>query len=67
MLPAVALPTRWRPSFPGPARDTGSRKARVRLGAGQYTVKNLKVRLARLRKDPWANIARMKQKLPKLT
>ena len=36
MLPDVALPPRWRPSFPGPARDAGSRKARVRLGAGQY-------------------------------
>ncbi|MBI5912537.1 MAG: DNA ligase D [Betaproteobacteria bacterium] len=33
--------------------------------ADQYTVKNLVQRLARLRKDPWANIGRMKQSLPK--
>jgi len=51
---AVSTPVQWS--------ELGSLKS-----AGQYTVKNLKVRLARLRKDPWANIARMKQKLPKLT
>jgi bifunctional non-homologous end joining protein LigD len=33
--------------------------------AGQYTVKNLPQRLARLRKDPWAAIGRIKQTLPK--
>jgi bifunctional non-homologous end joining protein LigD len=32
--------------------------------ADQFTVKNLAQRLARLRKDPWAGIGRMKQKLP---
>jgi bifunctional non-homologous end joining protein LigD len=35
-------------------------------GANQYTVLNLPARLARLRKDPWANIGRFKQVLPKL-
>jgi bifunctional non-homologous end joining protein LigD len=49
----VSTPVQWF--------ELGSLKS-----AGQYTVKNLKARLARLRKDPWANIARMKQKLPKL-
>lgn len=34
--------------------------------AGQYTVKNLPQRLSRLRKDPWAGIGRIKQKLPAL-
>jgi bifunctional non-homologous end joining protein LigD len=51
---AVSTPVQWS--------ELGSLK-----NAGQYTVKNLKVRLARLHKDPWANIARLKQKLPKLT
>lgn len=32
--------------------------------ASQYTVANLPARLKRLRKDPWANIGRYKQKLP---
>lgn len=32
--------------------------------ADQFTVKNLPQRLARLRKDPWAGIGRVKQKLP---
>ena len=34
--------------------------------AGQYTVLNLPARLARLRKDPWANIGRLRQALPNL-
>jgi bifunctional non-homologous end joining protein LigD len=50
---AVSTPVDWS--------ELGSLKS-----ADQYTVKNLRPRLARLRKDPWANIARMKQKLPKL-
>lgn len=33
--------------------------------ASQYTVKNLMQRLSRQRKDPWAGIGRVKQKLPK--
>ena len=35
-------------------------------GANQYTVQNLMQRLSRLRKDPWANIGRLRQALPKL-
>ncbi len=34
--------------------------------ANRYTVTNLAQRLARLRKDPWAGIGRLKQKLPTL-
>jgi bifunctional non-homologous end joining protein LigD len=33
--------------------------------ASQYTVQNLIQRMSRLRKDPWANIGREKQQLPK--
>ncbi len=33
--------------------------------AGRYTVLNLAQRLSRLRKDPWADIAKTKQPLPK--
>jgi len=33
--------------------------------ASQYTVQNLVQRMSRLRKDPWANIGREKQQLPK--
>ena len=50
---AVSTPVEWS--------ELGSLKS-----AGQYTVKNLKVRLARLRKDPWGDIGRLKQVLPKL-
>jgi bifunctional non-homologous end joining protein LigD len=34
-------------------------------GANQYTVLNISQRLSRLRKDPWADMARLKQPLPK--
>lgn len=34
--------------------------------ASQYTVNNIAQRLSRLRKDPWAGIARVKQALPKI-
>jgi bifunctional non-homologous end joining protein LigD len=33
-------------------------------GGGEFTVLNLQKRLARLKRDPWADIGRMKQKLP---
>ena len=33
--------------------------------ANQYTVQNLLQRMSRLRKDPWVNIGRTKQQLPK--
>ena len=34
--------------------------------ASQYTVRNLMQRLGRLKKDPWAGIGRIKQRLPKI-
>ena len=37
---------------------------RVRSGA-QFTIRNIEARLARLREDPWAAIARVRQKLPR--
>jgi bifunctional non-homologous end joining protein LigD len=49
---AVSVPIDWS--------ELGALKS-----ADQYTVKNLSTRLARLRKDPWAGIGRVKQKLPK--
>ncbi len=56
--------TRARPgapvSVPIDWSELGSLKA-----ANQYTVKNLAQRLARVRSDPWAAIARVKQSLPK--
>ena len=48
----VSVPVDWS--------ELGSLKS-----ADQYTVKNLIPRLARLRTDPWANIGRTQQKLPK--
>jgi bifunctional non-homologous end joining protein LigD len=33
-------------------------------GGGEFTVLNLQKRLARLKRDPWADIGRVKQKLP---
>jgi bifunctional non-homologous end joining protein LigD len=49
----VSVPIDWS--------ELGSLKS-----ANQYTVQNLIQRLARLRKDPWAAIGRIKQTLPKL-
>ena len=48
----VAVPVDWS--------ELGSLK-----GANQYTVQNVMQRLSRLRKDPWAGMARVKQALPK--
>ena len=47
----VSTPIEWT--------ELGTLKA-----ADQYTVLNLPARLARLRKDPWATIGRLRQKLP---
>jgi bifunctional non-homologous end joining protein LigD len=56
--------TRARPGAPVSTpldwSELGSLKS-----ANQYTVRNLAQRLARLRKDPWANIGRLRQTLPK--
>jgi len=58
--------TRARPGAPVSTpidwSELGSLKS-----ADQYTVKNLRQRLARLRKDPWATIGSVKQALPKLS
>ncbi len=48
---AVSVPVDWS--------ELGKLKS-----ADQFTVKNLPQRLARQRKDPWAGIGRIKQKLP---
>jgi bifunctional non-homologous end joining protein LigD len=49
----VSVPVEWS--------ELGALKS-----AGQYTVLNLPARLGRLRKEPWTNIGRLKQALPKL-
>lgn len=49
---AVSVPIEWS--------ELGNLKS-----ADQYTVLNLAARLKRMRKDPWAGIGRIKQKLPK--
>jgi bifunctional non-homologous end joining protein LigD len=58
--------TRARPgapvSVPIDWSELGSLKS-----SSQFTVLNLSARLKRLRKDPWADIARTKQALPKFT
>ncbi len=48
----VSVPIEWP--------ELGTLKA-----ANQFTVQNLPQRLSRLRNDPWANIGRIKQSLPK--
>lgn len=48
---AVSAPITWT--------ELGSLKS-----ADQYTVINIRARLKRLRKDPWAGIGRVRQKLP---
>lgn len=48
---AVSTPIAWS--------ELGSLKS-----AGQYTVKNIRARLKKLRQDPWSGIGRVRQKLP---
>jgi bifunctional non-homologous end joining protein LigD len=55
--------TRARPGAPVSAPIDWSEVGALK-SASQYTVGNLAARLKRLRKDPWANIGRYKQKLP---
>ncbi len=57
--------TRARPGAPVSAPIDWSELDALK-GANQYTVQNLMQRLSRLRKDPWANIGRLRQALPKL-
>jgi bifunctional non-homologous end joining protein LigD len=56
--------TRARPGAPVSTPIDWSELGSLKT-ANQYTVKNLGQRLARLRKDPWAGIGRLKQTLPK--
>jgi bifunctional non-homologous end joining protein LigD len=58
--------TRARPGAPVSTPIEWSELGTLK-GANQYTVLNLPARLARLRKDPWAAIGRLRQKLPTLT
>jgi len=57
--------TRARPGAPVSVPVEWSELAGLK-SAGQYTVLNLPARLGRLRKDPWANVGRLRQALPKL-
>jgi bifunctional non-homologous end joining protein LigD len=56
--------TRARPGAPVSVPIDWS-ELRTLKGANQYTVKTLMARLKR-KKDPWADIGRMKQRLPKM-
>ena len=56
--------TRARPGAPVSVPIDWSELGALK-SANQYTVLNLPTRLARLRKDPWADIGRLKQALPK--
>ncbi len=55
--------TRARPGAPVSTPIDWSELGTLK-GASQYTVLNLVARLKRRRKDPWAGIGRIKQKLP---
>jgi bifunctional non-homologous end joining protein LigD len=57
--------TRARPGAPVSVPVDWSELSSLK-SASQYTVKNVMQRLSRMRKDPWANIGRMKQTLPKI-
>jgi bifunctional non-homologous end joining protein LigD len=57
--------TRARPGAPISAPLSWEELGTV-ASADRYTVLNLPQRLARLRKDPWTGIGRLKQALPKL-
>lgn len=56
--------TRARPGAPVSTPVDWSELGKLK-GANDYTVLNLPARLKRLRKDPWAAIGRLKQRLPK--
>ncbi len=60
----AAYSTRARPGTAVSAPITWDELGALR-GASQYTVLNLGQRLKRLRKDPWAEIGKIKQSLPK--
>ena len=57
--------SRARPGAPVSAPIAWSELGALK-GSNQYTVLNMPARLKRLRKDPWADIARHRPALPKL-
>ena len=60
-----AFSTRARPGAPVSATVTWDELGRVK-GANQYTVLNIAKRLGSLKRDPWADIGKVKQALPDL-
>jgi bifunctional non-homologous end joining protein LigD len=58
-----AYSTRARPGAPVSVPVTWEELSSL-PSANRYTVLNINQRLARLRKDPWADIGRVKQQLP---
>ena len=61
----AAYSTRARDGAPVSAPVTWEELGRVK-SANQYTLLNLGKRLVRMKRDPWADIGRVKQKLPDL-
>jgi bifunctional non-homologous end joining protein LigD len=61
----AAYSTRARDGAPVSAPVTWEELGRIR-SSGQYTVLNLGKRLGSLKRDPWADIGRVEQKLPDL-
>jgi bifunctional non-homologous end joining protein LigD len=57
--------TRARPGAPVSVPIDWSELGTLK-SASQYTVRNVMQRLGRLKKDPWAGIGRIKQRLPKI-
>jgi bifunctional non-homologous end joining protein LigD len=61
----AAYSTRARDGAPVSAPVTWDELGRVK-SANQYTLRNIGKRIGSLRRDPWADIGRVKQKLPNL-
>jgi bifunctional non-homologous end joining protein LigD len=61
----AAYSTRARPGAPVSVPVTWEELGRTKAG-NQYTVLNLSKRLASMKRDPWKEIGRVKQKLPDL-
>jgi bifunctional non-homologous end joining protein LigD len=59
----AAYSTRARAGAPVSVPVTWEELGRTK-GANQYTVLNVMKRLEGLKQDPWANIGRLRQKLP---
>ena len=59
----AAYSTRARPGAPVSTPIAWEELGRT-IGGDQYTVRNLKKRLGRLKRDPWSDISRVQQTLP---